>query len=327
MSPVDGYVLIDQGELICGIIDKSSIGSASGGIIHTIMNELGPDSAKEFMGQVQVLVNYWLLNQSFTIGIGDTVADSSTLENINTVIRESKNKVKVEIQKGQKGELEKQPGLSLMQMFEWIVNDTLNKARDIAGHEAQKDLEVTNNIKSTVECGSKGNHLNISQIIACVGQQNVEGKRIPYGFRFRTLPHFFQDDLSPESRGFVENSYLKGLSPQEFFFHAMAGREGIIDTAVKTSRTGYIQHRLVKAMEDIIIKYDRTVRNSNGQIIQFLYGEDGMDGRWIESQVIHLVGMSDDQMERTYRINVNDADVGKSINGDWLSKSIYIIIY
>lgn len=322
MSVVDGYVLIDQGNLLCGVIDKSSIGSTSGGIIHIIMNEIGPDGAKDFMGQVQVLINYWLLNQSFTIGIGDSVADSSTSEDIQKIIENCKKDVIKQIQKGQRNELEKQPGLSLMQMFEWLVNSILNTARDQAGLKAQADLESTNNIKATVECGSKGNHLNISQIIACVGQQNLEGKRIPYGFRFRTLPHFFQDDLGPESRGFVENSYLQGLTPQEFFFHAMAGREGIIDTAVKTSRTGYIQHRLVKAMEDIIVAYDRTVRNSSGHIIQFLYGEDGMDGRWIESQMINIIGMNDNEMVKNFRINVNETDLGRNSKGYWLKKNI-----
>lgn len=84
------------------------------------------------------------------------------------------------------------------------------------------------------------------QVIACVGQQNVEGKRIPFGFRKRTLPHFIKDDYGPESRGFVENSYLAGLTPSEFYFHAMGGREGLIDTAVKTAETGYIQRRLIK---------------------------------------------------------------------------------
>ena len=116
--------------------------------------------------------------------------------------------------------------------------------------------------------GSKGSELNISQIIACVGQQNVQGKRIRYGFTQRTLPHFSKDDLGMESRGFVENSYLRGLSPQEFFFHAMGGREGLIDTAVKTSETGYIQRRLVKAMETVMARYDTTVRNARGCVMQ-----------------------------------------------------------
>ena len=139
-----------------------------------------------------------------------------------------------------------------------------------------------------VVAGSKGSFINISQMSACVGQQIVEGKRVPFGFKFRTLPHFTKDDYSPEARGFVENSYLRGLTPQEFFFHAMAGREGLIDTAVKTAETGYIQRRLVKALEDVMVAYDGTVRNSLGDIVQFIYGEDGMDGAFIEEQVVEI---------------------------------------
>lgn len=156
-----------------------------------------------------------------------------------------------------------------------------------------------------VYAGSKGSVLNISQIAACVGQQNVEGKRIPFNFRDRTLPHFLKDDLSAASRGFVVNSYLSGLTPQEFFFHAMGGREGLIDTAVKTSETGYIQRRLIKAMEDIICKYDGTVRNSVGHVIQFLYGEDGLNSVFIEGQPLRLVSMSDREFKNTYLIDMD----------------------
>jgi DNA-directed RNA polymerase II subunit RPB1 len=113
-----------------------------------------------------------------------------------------------------------------------------------------------------VSAGSKGTHINISQIMGCVGQQNVEGKRIGFGFISRSLPHFNKWDYGPLSRGFVSNNYISGLGAAEFFFHAMGGREGLIDTAVKTSETGYIQRRLVKALEDVMVRYDGTVRNS-----------------------------------------------------------------
>eukprot|EP00246_Nothoceros_aenigmaticus_P012765 TRINITY_DN409_c0_g1_i1.p1 TRINITY_DN409_c0_g1~~TRINITY_DN409_c0_g1_i1.p1 ORF type:complete len:1108 (-),score=233.51 TRINITY_DN409_c0_g1_i1:779-3940(-) len=166
-----------------------------------------------------------------------------------------------------------------------------------------------------VTAGSKGSFINISQMIACVGQQNVEGKRIPYGFIDRTLPHFTKDDYGPESRGFVENSYLRGLTPQEFFFHAMGGREGLIDTAVKTSETGYIQRRLVKAMEDVMVKYDGTVRNSLGDVIQFLYGEDGMDSVWIETQKLDSMKMKMHEFDRVYKFEM-DSDVW---NPDYMS--------
>ncbi|CAM9976478.1 unnamed protein product, partial [Choristocarpus tenellus] len=148
------------------------------------------------------------------------------------------------------------------------------------------------------------------QILACVGQQNVEGQRIPYGFKRRTLPHFAKDDLGPESRGFVENSYLRGLSPQEFFFHAMGGREGLIDTAVKTAETGYIQRRLVKALEAVSAKYDGTLRNQNNQVVQFLYGEDGMDGVWVEKQRFDLLLMNRSKFRQAYILDVNSESFG-----------------
>ena len=149
-----------------------------------------------------------------------------------------------------------------------------------------------------------------------MGQQNVEGKRIPYGFRRRTMPHFHKDDLGPESRGFVENSYLRGLSPQEFFFHAMGGREGLIDTACKTAETGYIQRRLVKAMETVMAKYDGTLRTSSGQVVQFLYGEDGMDAVWIERQHFESLTMAKAEFDSYYRLNTQDPDFGVDMQGN-----------
>ncbi|KAF3639064.1 hypothetical protein FXO38_22876 [Capsicum annuum] len=167
----------------------------------------------------------------------------------------------------------------MMESFEKRVN----QARDGAGSSVEKSLSENNNLKAMVIVGSKGSFINISQMTTCVGQQNVEGKCISFGFIDRTLPHFTKDDYGPESHGFVENSYLRGLTPQEFFFYAMGGREGLIDTVVKNSKTGYIHRMLVKSIEDIMVKYDGTVRNSLGDVIQFLYGEDGMDSIWIET--------------------------------------------
>src|SRR5271156_6180600 len=190
--------------------------------------------------------------------------------------------------------------------FEHRVGQVLNKARDDVGKSAQLSLKESNNVKQMVSAGSKGSFINISQMSACVGQQMVEGKRIPFGFKYRTLPHFTKDDYSPESRGFVENSYLRGLTPTEFFFHAMAGREGLIDTAVKTAETGYIQRRLVKALEDVMAKYDGTVRNSLGDIVQFVYGEDGLDGTAVENQYIDTIPMSEAEFIRRYKIDVMD---------------------
>jgi DNA-directed RNA polymerase II subunit RPB1 len=166
-----------------------------------------------------------------------------------------------------------------------------------------------------VVCGSKGSFINISQIIACVGQQNIEGNRIPLNFKGRSLPHFKKFNTKPETRGFVENSYISGLNPSEFFFHSMGGREGLIDTAIKTSETGYIQRRLSKAMEDISIAYDLTVRDGQNGIIQFFYGEDGMDAAFLENQELKLAKMSDWEMDAAYRINLKSPCIELDQNG------------
>ncbi|KNA21792.1 hypothetical protein SOVF_040130 [Spinacia oleracea] len=305
LTPGDTRVLIERGELLSGTLCKKTLGSSSGSLIHVIWEEVGPDAARKFLGHTQWLVNYWLLQNAFSIGIGDTIADASTMETINVTISQAKNEVKNLIRAAQEKQLEPEPGRTMMESFENRVNQVLNKARDDAGSSAQRSLDETNNLKAMVTAGSKGSFINISQMTACVGQQNVEGKRIPFGFVGRTLPHFTKDDYGPESRGFVENSYLRGLTPQEFFFHAMGGREGLIDTAVKTSETGYIQRRLVKAMEDIMVKYDGTVRNSLGDVIQFLYGEDGMDAVWIESQKLDSLKMKKSEFDATYRYEID----------------------
>jgi len=310
MTPSDTRVLIQNGELITGIVDKRTVGSSAGSLIHVTWKESGPERTSQLISDIQLLINYWLMQNGMSIGIGDCIADAHTMAAINRTIQEAKDEVRQLIRLAQEGRLERQPGKTMLESFEACVNRVLNSARDKAGGFAQESLLPSNNIKRMVSAGSKGSFINVSQIVACVGQQNVEGKRIPYGFRRRTLPHFVVDDLSPEARGFVENSYLRGLTPEEVFFHAMGGREGLIDTAVKTAETGYIQRRLMKAMEDIRIEYDGTVRNSLGDVMQFLYGDDAADGAMLEVQELRLVRASNQEMEALFRLDVYDRDFG-----------------
>ncbi|KAL7753273.1 DNA-directed RNA polymerase II core subunit rpo21 [Sorochytrium milnesiophthora] len=308
ISPGDTKVIIEDGEILCGIVCKKTVGASAGGLIHVIWMEHGPESARVFFNGCQTIVNYWLLQHGFSVGIGDTVADRQTMESVNQRIARAKDHVNRLIQLAQQDKLECDPGMTIRETFESKVNQELNKTRDDTGSSAQKSLKEHNNVKQMVVSGSKGSYINISQMSAVVGQQNVEGKRIPFGFKYRTLPHFTKDDHSPESRGFVENSYLRGLTPQEFFFHAMGGREGLIDTAVKTAETGYIQRRLVKALEDVVVSYDGTVRNSLGAVLQFAYGEDGMDGGRVERQPLESLRLSDQAFERKYRVDVMGKD-------------------
>jgi DNA-directed RNA polymerase II subunit RPB1 len=306
-NPVfDDGVLIENGELIFGIVEKKTVGASQGGLVHVVFREKGPEVTKTLFTGLQMVVNYWLFHNGFSIGIGDTIADANTMSYITKTISESKAKVAGIIEEATQDRLKMKPGMTLRESFESSVETVLNKARDTSGQYAQKHLKEDNNVKQMVVAGSKGSFINISQMSVCVGQQSVEGKRIPFGFRHRSLPHFTKDDFSPESRGFVENSYLRGLTPQEFFFHAMAGREGLIDTAVKTAETGYIQRRLVKALEDVMVCYDGTVRNSLGDLIQFVYGEDGMDGAFIEKQSIETFTLNNAEFQHKYRVDVTD---------------------
>ena len=304
-------MLILEGELLMGVIDKNSIGNTkSGGITHVLMNDKGPEAARLFLGLNQRMVNYWLMNRGFSVGLGDMVPTPDTMKEVMRLIASVKEEVTKLIQKGQHKELEKQPGKTIEQFFEWSVNSLLNTMAKKTQKEIMKNLRSDNSMQAMALAGSKGSPLNLQQISGCVGQQNVDGKRIAYGFRYRTLPHFCKDDLGADAHGFVVNSYLKGLTPQEFFFHAMGGREGIIDTAVKTSKTGYIQRRLIKSMEDLMVYYDGTVRNSRGQIVQFLYGEDGMDARWIEDQSIPILHMHMKDLIKAYRWDLTDYRFG-----------------
>ncbi|QHS72099.1 DNA-directed RNA polymerase II subunit RPB1 [Saccharomyces paradoxus] len=308
LSPKDNGMLIIDGQIIFGVVEKKTVGSSNGGLIHVVTREKGPQVCAKLFGNIQKVVNFWLLHNGFSTGIGDTIADGPTMREITETIAEAKKKVLDVTKEAQANLLTAKHGMTLRESFEDNVVRFLNEARDKAGRLAEVNLKDLNNVKQMVMAGSKGSFINIAQMSACVGQQSVEGKRIAFGFVDRTLPHFSKDDYSPESKGFVENSYLRGLTPQEFFFHAMGGREGLIDTAVKTAETGYIQRRLVKALEDIMVHYDNTTRNSLGNVIQFIYGEDGMDAAHIEKQSLDTIGGSDTAFERRYRIDLLNTD-------------------
>ncbi|KAI5184396.1 DNA-directed RNA polymerase II subunit RPB1 [Nematocida homosporus] len=287
----DSCVVIRNGELLAGIICKRTVGTASGGLIHVIANDLPRRVCVDFIDALQRAVAAWLAAfEGFTVGIGDTVPDAATADAIREAIDRAKSETEKLIWRAAHGELERLPGMSMRESLESVITLALNRARDTSGTAAQRTLLAQNSIKQMAAAGSKGSSINVSQMSACVGQQVVEGRRILLGFRDRALPHFTKDDFGAEARGFVSSSYITGLTPVEFFFHAMGGREGLIDTAVKTAETGYIQRRLVKALEDAQVRADRSVRSGEGQVIQGAYGGDCLDATFIEMQDLVLLG-------------------------------------
>ena len=293
---------IENGEYLRGQMEKGILGDGTKGLIHRICNDFGNMAAADFIDNLQNIITEYMKSSAYSVGISDLIADHETNLEIVNVITENKKDVKALIDQIHLGIFENKTGKTNEQEFETQVNNILNKASMQAGKIGRTSLSKDNRFVIMVNAGSKGSELNISQMISCLGQQNVDGKRIPYGFENRTLPHFTKYDDSPTARGFVESSFISGLTPQELFFHAMGGRVGIIDTAVKTSTTGYIQRRLIKGLEDLKVEYDMTVRNNKRKVIQFKYGDDAIDPTKIENQVLPLVNMSLEEIYAHYQM-------------------------
>jgi DNA-directed RNA polymerase II subunit RPB1 len=283
---------IRDGKYIRGQMDKGVLGAGSKGLIHRSCNDFGNMVASNFVDDLQNVITEYMKSSSFSVGVSDLISDDKTNNDIIKVITEKKTDVKNLIDQTQIGVFDNNTGKTNQEEFETRVNNILNQASSEAGKIGLNSLNKDNRFVIMVNAGSKGSDLNISQMISCLGQQNVDGKRIPYGFDQRTLPHFTKFDDSPGARGFVESSYINGLSPQELFFHAMGGRVGLIDTAVKTSSTGYIQRRLIKGLEDLMVSYDMTIRTNKGKVVQFSYGDDSIDTTKVENQMLPIVTMS-----------------------------------
>ena len=283
---------IRNGQYIRGQMDKGTLADGTKGLLHRICNDYGNMASAKFIDDLQNIVTEYMKTSSFSVGVSDLISDQATNQEILAVITKKKQDVKDLIDQIQLGVFENNTGKTNEDEFENQVNNILNKATSELGKIGREKLGKNNRFVIMVNAGSKGQDLNISQMISCIGQQNVDGKRIPYGFENRTLPHFSKFDDSPLARGFVESSYIKGLSPQELFFHAVSGRIGLIDTAVKTSTTGYIQRKLIKALEDLMVDYGFTVRTNKKKIIQFSYGDDNIDTIKVETQQMYIVNMS-----------------------------------
>ena len=293
---------IRNGEYIRGQMDKSVLGASTKGLLQRICNDFGNKECAKFIDNLQNVVTEYLKTAGFSVGISDLISDDKTNEKIVEVITKKKTEAKNLIDQVQIGIFENNTGKTNSEEFETQLNNILNKAADESGKIGLKSLSKNNRFVTMVKAGSKGSDLNITFMISCLGQQNVDGKRIPYGFSERTLPHFSKYDESPGARGFVENSYINGLTPEELFFHAMGGRVGLIDTAVKTSTTGYIQRRLIKGLEDLMVNYDMTVRTNKNKIVQFAFGDDNIDSIKVENQKMPIVTMSIQEIYSHYNI-------------------------
>lgn len=281
----DSFVVIQNSELLAGSLDKGTLGSGSkNNIFYILLRDWGQMAAADAMSRLARLAPVYLSNRGFSIGIGDVTPGRGLLKAKQELLDAGYMKCDEFIQALNTGKLQQQPGCTAEETLEALILKELSVIRDHAGSACLRELDKSNSPLTMALCGSKGSFINISQMIACVGQQAISGSRVPDGFENRSLPHFEKHSKLPAAKGFVANSFYSGLTPTEFIFHTMAGREGLVDTAVKTAETGYMQRRLVKSLEDLCTQYDLTVRSSTGDIIQFIYGGDGLDPAAMEGK-------------------------------------------
>ncbi len=304
-------VVIENGQLVEGTIDEDAVGAFGGEVVDTLTKEYGETRSRVFINEIASLAMRAIMHFGFSIGIDDESIPPEAEEQVDDAIESAYDRVQELIATYEAGELESLPGRGVDETLEMKIMQTLGKARDSAGEIADQHFGDDNPAVVMARSGARGSMLNLTQMAGSVGQQAVRGERINRGYEDRTLSHYKENDLSAEAHGFVENSYRGGLTPEEFFFHAMGGREGLVDTAVRTSKSGYLQRRLINALSELEAQYDGTVRDTSGRIVQFEFGEDGTspvkvssgegDGIDVDDIVDRVVDSefdSDDEKER-----------------------------
>ncbi len=270
-------VEIKDGMLLKGILDKNNLGSGKGLLLRTIHKQYGPDETVRILGRIYKLGINVLLRYGFTVYLSDTDLEPGAKESVRRVLGEAQAEIDALIASYKEGTLEPLPGRSPAETLELRILDRLNRARNDAGKVVSQTTKDDSGMMVMVNSGAKGSTIQLAQMSAVVGQQALRGGRIDKGYAGRTLSCFRKGDLSGDAHGFIMNSFKSGLRPHEMFFMAMTGRDSMMDTALRTPKSGYLYRRLANALQDLKVEYDETVRDAAGKIVQFRYGEDGID--------------------------------------------------
>ncbi len=281
-------VEIRDGNLVQGYMDRNNLGEGSGLLLRNIHKKYGKDATIEILGNIFKLGISVLLRYGFTTAISDTDLPEKGRQRVNETLEDANRQVNELIQQFEDNKLESLPGKTLKETLELRILEVLNKSRNEAGKIVTEEADKKSHTMIMADSGARGNLLNVAQMAACVGQQAMRGKRIEKGYRERTLSTFKKGDLSPEAHGFIANGFKTGLTPYEFFFGAITGRDSLMDTALRTPKSGYLYRRLSNAMQDLKVEYDHTIRDSSKKIIQFSYGDDGIDVSKSENGIINV---------------------------------------
>jgi DNA-directed RNA polymerase subunit A' len=273
----DAVVEIKEGKLITGILDKNNLGEGSGLLLRNLHKQYGAKRMVDMLGKIYKLGIEVLLKYGFTTGISHIDLKPEVREKVEKILEDADTEVKKMIQQYKEGNLELLPGRDMKETLELRILERLNKARNETGETVTANADQTTTTLMMIQSGARGNFLNLAQMAACVGQQALRGGRISKGYKDRTLSCFKKGDLGASAHGFIKDGFKAGLEPHELFFMAMTGRDSLMDTALRTPKSGYLYRRLANAMQDFKIEYDFTVRDASKKIVQFRYGEDGID--------------------------------------------------
>jgi len=268
---------IKKGKVIKGDIDKSTFGDEGGELVKIIDQKYGRDEAFDSIKRAFNLGKNYLSEVGITASVEDFDLDDETIAETDKIIKSTEKKAEEIIKSYEDGTIELIPGKSSEESREIHLLKVLNEVRTKIGATVKERFPDTNPVSYMIKSGGGGNILNIAQMASCVGQQAMGSKRIDFGYTERTLSFFKKGDLSPKARGFIRSAFIKGLRPDEFFFGAITGRDALMDTALRTPKSGYLYRRLANALQDMRVEYDGTIRDSGNNVIQFQYGVDGYD--------------------------------------------------
>ena len=270
-------VKIKNGEIISGKIDKTIFGEKSGQMIKELDKLIGRKKTLDTIKKAFNLGMNYLTDRGITISVEDLDLEEKVVNAGKQIIEKAEQRTQGIIDEYNQRTLEIIPGKTEEESREIKILQVLNEVRTKIGEMVKKEFPEENPVNHMIMSGGGGNILNVTQMACCVGQQAFAGGRIDIGYVGRTLSFFKKGDLSPRARGFIHSPFIKGLRPDEFFFGAITGRDSLMDTALRTPKSGYLYRRLSNALQDIKVEYDGTVRDSNNSIIQFKYGDDGID--------------------------------------------------
>jgi len=293
---------IRNGQLLTGQIEKSKIGAQKkNNIAHMIIDEYGNERAMQFIDDSCRLICNFNIYNGFSIGLGDIMITEEMEKNITNVIAtkflEAEHKIT---------EMENCPDMVDSDLFEKDLQSMLSVIREELGKSVMDRLDPLNAMKTLDGAGVKCPISNVAQMCACLASQEFEGKRMPKKISGRTLPYFFKDDDRAEARGFAKHSLLQGLNWPEYVFHHLASRLGLVETSIKTAETGYIQRKLIKSLEDMMVTYDQTVRSASGIVIQFYYGDNGIDNIRFIDNTIKILEMGDKELLEKYTFSPDE---------------------